>query len=503
MGRAAGLGISAALATSLAANGAFADETPKKGGHLILGLDGSSSTDNLDPTTYVVTFQYSVGYQWGNSLVELTENGGLTPELAESWEPDPTATKWVFKLRKGVEFHNGKELTTDDVLYTLNYHRGPDSKSPAKAFFEPVADIKATGKHEFVLTLKAPNADAPYIFSDYHLLIMPDKGDPKAGIGTGGYAIQSFQPGVKAVTKRNPNYWKNERAFVDSVETIGLNDPTARLNALQSGAVHFINRVDPKIVPLLKSSGRVKVVDVPSSGYYCFPMRCTIPPFDNKDLRVALKYAMDRKKMIKLILGGFGVEGNDHPVSSLDRFHAADIPQHHYDPDKARFHYQKSGHSGAINLKVSDAAFPGAIGAATIYREDAVKAGIDINIDRVPDDGYWSDVWLKAPFCASYWAGRPTADMMMALSYLSTAPWNESDWKRADFDKLLIQARGELDTAKRKQMYRELQGMISDDAGVIVPMFNDYLFGSATNLTGLRPTPVFVGYRIAEQLHFT
>ena len=503
MGRAAALGVSTALASSLAGKTVFADDTPKKGGHLILGVDGSASTDNLDPTSYVVTWQYTVGYQWGNGLVELTEDGSLVPELAESWEPDSAATKWVMKLRKGVQFHNGKEFTADDVIYTVNYHRGEKSTSPAKAFFEPVSDIKATGKHEITVTLNAPNADMPYIFADYHLLMMPDQGDPKSGIGTGGYIIDSFEPGVRALTKRNPNYWKENRAYADSVETLGINDLTARTSALQSGAAHFINRVDPKTVALLQGSADSKVVDIPSAGYYCFPMRCDTAPFDSKDLRLALKYAIDRERMMKKIVGGYGVIGNDHPVSPLDRFYAADIPQHTYDPDKAKFHYGKSGYSGAIDLKISDAAFPGAVDAATLYQEDAAKAGITINVDRVPADGYWSDVWLKAPFCGSYWAGRPTADMMMALSYLSTAPWNESFWKRDDFDKLLIQARGELDLAKRKEMYRELQLMISDDAGVIVPFFNNYLFGSVKNVAGLKPTPVFVGYRIGEQLYFT
>jgi peptide/nickel transport system substrate-binding protein len=502
MARAAALGASTALTTSLIGS-SFAQEAPKKGGHIVIGLDGAASTDSLDPITYVVTFQYTLGYAWGNSLVELNSDGTLIPELAESWETDKTATKWVFKIRKGVQFHNGKELIAQDVLYTMNYHRDQNSKSPAKAFFQPVVDIKATDKYEITVTLNGPNADMPYIFSDYHILVMPDQGDPKKGVGTGGYIIDSFEPGVRAITKRNPNYWKPNAAFADSVEIVGINDLTARTSALQSGAAHFINRLDPKTVGLLKSAANFKIWDIPSAGYYCFPMRCDTAPFTSPDLRLALKYALDRERMIKRILGGFGVVGNDNCVSPLDRFYAADLPKHAYDPEKAKFLYSKSGHSGEIPLKVADAAFPGAVDAATLYQEDAAKAGIKIVVDRVPDDGYWNDVWLKAPFCGSYWAGRPTADLMMALSYLSTAEWNESFWKRPDFDKLLIEARGELDNSKRKTMYRELQSMISEDAGVIVPMFNNYLFGSVKNLAGVKPTPVFVGYRIAEQLHFT
>jgi peptide/nickel transport system substrate-binding protein len=503
MGRAAALGVSTGMATMLAARGVFADETAKKGGHLIMGLDGAASTDNLDPVTYIVTFQYTLGYAWGNSLTELDSKGGVIPELAENWDHDAKATKWIFKLRRGVQFHNGKEMTADDVVYTINYHRGESSKSPAKAFFESVIDVQTTDKYEVTVTLKEPDVDFPYVFADYHLLVMPNKGDPKAGIGTGGYVIESFEPGVRAQAKRNPNYWKPDRAFVDSVELVGINDVTARMSALQSGAVKFINRVDTKTVGLVKNAPGLQVMDLPSAGYYCFPMRCDTPPFTDNNVRLALKYALNRERMKEKIVNGYGTIGDDNPVSSLYKFYAADIPQHQYDPDKAKALYKKSGHSGPITLKVADAAYPGAVDAGTLYQEDAAKAGIQLAVDRVPDDGYWTDVWLKAPFCASYWAGRPTADMMMSLSYLSTAPWNESYWKRPDFDKLLSQARSEFDENKRKQMYRELQMMITEDAGVIVPLFNDYLFGAVKNMGGLKPTPVFVGYRAAEQLYFT
>lgn len=503
LGRASALGASALLVNSLAASGSFAGERPQRGGHLLLGLDGSSSTDSLDPLTYVVTWQYTLGYQWANGLVELTEDGSVIPELAESWESNSSATRWVFKLRKDVYFHNGKEFTAEDVLYSLNLHRGDQSSSPAKPFFDEVEDIRATGKHEFELILSAPNADAPYIFADYHILMMPADGDLRSGIGTGGYIIESFQPGVKATATRNPNYWKEGCAFVDSIETIGINDVSARMNALQSGGVHYINRVDPKVAPLLQRDERLQLVDVPSAGFYNFSMRVDVPPFDDVNVRLALKYAIDRKKLISLVLGGFGVEGNDHPISPLDRFYTHDLPQREYDPDKARFHYEKSDRSGIIELKISEATFPGAIDAATLFQADAAAAGIDIRVDRVPSDGYWSDTWLQAPFYGSYWAGRPTADLILNLSLHSIAEWNESRWQSEAFDKLLLEARGELDFDKRKAMYHDLQRMVSDEAGVILPVFNNYLFGSAGNVAGLRPTPIFVGYRIGEQLYFT
>src|SRR3546814_844581 len=132
MARAAVLGVSTTVASSIAVRVAFAEDAPAAGGHLILGLDGASSTDSLDPATYPATYLYTVGFQWGNCLVEMDENNRAVPELVESWERNADATQWVFKIRKGVEFHNGKSLTAADVVHSINHHRGESSQSPVK-----------------------------------------------------------------------------------------------------------------------------------------------------------------------------------------------------------------------------------------------------------------------------------------------------------------------------------------------------------------------------------
>ena len=108
----------------------------------------------------------------------------------------------MFKLRKGVQFHNGKEMTADDVVASLNHHRGEGSKSAAKVYLASFADIKATAKDEVTITLAAGNADVPYILSDYHLLVMPADAAPDSAIGTGPYVKETFEPGVRFLAKQ-------------------------------------------------------------------------------------------------------------------------------------------------------------------------------------------------------------------------------------------------------------------------------------------------------------
>jgi peptide/nickel transport system substrate-binding protein len=160
------------------------------------------------------------------------------------------------------------------------------------------------------------------------------------------------------------------------------------------------------------------------------------------------------------------------------------IEQRVYDPEKAAFHFKKSGHDQPILLRTSEAAFAGAVDAAVLYQESAKKAGIQIDVKREPDDGYWTNVWNIQPFSASYWGGRPTQDSRYTTSYVSSAEWNDTRFKRDDFDQLLAKARSELDEPKRKEMYKTLALMVRDEGGLILPVFNDYLNGSVKNLKG-------------------
>jgi peptide/nickel transport system substrate-binding protein len=484
MGRTAALGITTALATSLAAQATKA-ATPKKGGTLRLGIGHGSTTDTLDPATYENLYIQCLGGAVHNKLTEVGNTGDLVPELAESWEPSPDAKVWTFKLRKGVEFHNGKTLEAADVVASINHHRGEDSKSAAKPIVDPIADIKADGKDTVVFTMKTGNADFPFIISDYHLSIMPSKdgkADATSGIGTSGYTIESFEPGVRTKLKRFPNYWKEGRAHFDAAEMLAemlvIVDVTARTNALTTGEIDAMDRVDLKTAHLLARNKNVKLVETSGTAHYTFAMRTDTAPFDNNDVRLALKYALDRDALLKSVLRGHGVVGNDHPISLSNRYHAGDLPQRKYDVDKAKFHLKKAGLSNLkVDLSAADAAFAGAVDAAVLYKEHAAKAGIEINVVREPNDGYWSNVWLKKPWCAVYWGGRPTEDWMFSTAYAAGAPWNDTYWEHERFNKLLIEARAELNEAKRRAMYVEMQTIVSNEGGVVVPMFNNYVMG--------------------------
>lgn len=461
--------------------------TPKKGGKFRIGSGHGSTTDSLDPGTYENGFMTFTGYLYGNNLTEVNNKGELVPELAESYDSSDAKT-WVFKLRKGVEFHNGKSLDADDVIASLNHHRGEDSKSAAKGVIAGITDIK-NDNGDVVITLDNPNADFPFLISDYHLLIKPAKDgkiDPMDGIGTGGYVIDKFEPGVRVTAKRNPNYFKEGAAHVDEVEMLSLIDITARQNALLNGEVDAINRVDPKTVALMARNPNITINEVTGTLHYTFPMRLNVEPFGNYDLRMALKLAVKRQELVDKILLGHGALGNDHPISTATAGYSDGLAQREFDPEKAAEHYKKSGHSGKVQLSASDAAFSGAVDAAQLIAASAKECGIDVEIVREPKDGYWSNVWNKKGWCACYWGGRPTADWMYASAYVNTTEWNDTAWKGTEaskkFNELVIAARSELDQAKRAELYHEAQTLVHDDGGALIPMFANHIQGHSKKI---------------------
>ena len=481
----AALGIAGTTAGSLLtmSGSAFA-ATPHRGGRLRAGIAHGSTTDSLDPATYENGFMSNVNYSIQNHLGEVDSTGAMVPELAESWEATNGAQTWVVNLRQGVEFSNGKTLDADDVIASFQHHMG-ETKSPAKSLLEQVTSMRKDGNNRVIFELSGGNADFMFVASDYHVAIKPSKDgkiDPTDGVGTGPYTLSEFEPGVRFLGKRNANYFKSDRAWFDEFEMLSIVDPTARTNALATVEVDTIDRVDLKTAHLLARKIGINVEETTGTKHYTFPMRTDTAPFDDNNVRLALKYALKREELVEKVLYGHGTIGNDHPIAPINQFHAATLPQRQYDLDKARFYAKKAG-GVKVQLSAADAAFPGAVDAAVLYQEHAAAAGIEIEVIREPNDGYWSNVWMNKPWGACYWGGRPTEDWMFSTAYMGGASWNDTFWQHDRFDELLLLGRAETNQDTRRSIYYEMQQIVSDEGGVVVPMFANYVFASVEKVS--------------------
>ncbi|RUV41278.1 twin-arginine translocation signal domain-containing protein [Mesorhizobium sp. M1A.T.Ca.IN.004.03.1.1] len=461
--------------------------TPTKGGHFRVGCDDGNTADSLEPGSYTTNFLNLLTKAKNNYLVEIAEDNSIIPELATHWEPSNGGQVWVFDLRRDVEFHNGKTLTSDDVIASLNFHRGENSKSAAKSLMDQIDEITADGKSRIVIKLRSGSADLPYFFTELNLPIMPSNMsgtiDWESGVGTGGYKLQRFEPGSRAELIRNPNYFKSGRAHFEAVTLIAMPDTNSRQNAVSTGEIDAMLECDLRTVKLLQRNPDVRIDAVEGGSYASFPMQIGMKPFDSNDVRMAIKYSIDRELAVKTVLGGFASVGNDHPIPKASEFFDASIEQRHYDPERSRYHLKKAGLENLrVQLHTSEAAFPGAVDMAAMFKATAQPAGIDVDIVRQPKDGYWSDVWMKKPFCASFWGQRPTPDMIFSLGYAADAPWNETGFKNPRFNELLRAARTEFDKARRTEMYHEMQSLVRDDGGSIIPFFKQWVGARRSNV---------------------
>lgn len=479
------LGLSAAAASSMWSGRALAAQ-PKKGGHLIAGLNDANTVDSLDPATFNATTMIVISRSFRDSLVEVGQDNSAAPGLAESWEASKDAKTWRFKLRKGVTFSNGKSLTTEDVIDSINVHRGDDSKSGAKGVFEGIADVKADGNDTVVVTLGSANADFPFLMTDYHMNIMPSLGEGKSDVlsphGTGLYLLKQFEPGVLTVLERNPNAWQSDFGHFDSAELVAILDDTARQNALLSGAVEVINRPSLKTIRRLAKAPGVAIQAVKSNLAFTHPMRVNIPPFGDNNFRMALKHALPREEFVEKVLYGYGSIGNDQPLGPAFQNYDPSITVE-YDLDKAKSLLKKAGLEGTkFSIHTSETAYGGAVEAAELFQQSFNKIGVNMEIIREPKDGYWTDVWNVKPFCSCYWGPRPVEDMILSIAYISGAPWNDTVISIPRVDDLVVAARGELDAAKRQEMYSEVQRLLSTQGATLVPAFGQDVSASKDNI---------------------
>ncbi len=485
------MGVTAVSATSLTnplGNQAFAAVTPKRGGRLRVANTSSSIKDTLDPARFSFAGDYCRGFTFYNGLTRLDGDAQAQAELAESFEPNADATEWVFKLRKGVTFHDGKTLDADDVVYSLMRHKDPKVGSNAKGLADLIRSVKADGKDAVIVKLDAPNGELPILLGTYHFMIIKNgTTDFTTAIGTGPYKVKEFKPGIRQLGVRNENYFLSGRPYMDEQELIGLSDASARMNAVYTGEIHMSDEISLSSVEEVKAREGVEIFATPAPRFTHFVMMVDRPPFDNPDLRKAMKYILNREKVLKTLMKGYGQLGNDHLFAPNDPFYNANLPQHNQDREKAKYYLKKAGmQNGELELHVSDAAFA-SVELGMMFQQEAARVGLTVKLRREPSDGYWSNIWQKRSFHAAEWNARPTNDLLLSIGFRSDAKWNESQYKNEQVDKLIDQGRAESNFATRKEIYGKLQQILYEDGANVIPCFTDYLNIINSKVKGLVP----------------
>jgi len=496
-------GILASLAGGLLAHAASASlQVPKKGGRIKVASASGSATDTLDPAKGSGTTDYTRAHMFYNGLTRLDAQLVPQMELAEAIENEG-ALRWRIKLRKDVQFHDGKPFTSADVVYSLLRHQQPATHSKVQSVAEQMEEVKAASPHEVQIKLTSPNADFPVILGTSHFLIVKEGAtDFSTAIGTGPYKCKEFKPGVRSIGVRNYEYWKPGKPYLDEIEFISIENEISRVNALLTGEVHIINQVNLRSVQRVAATNGYAITQSELGGYTDLIMRDELGPVRNPDFVLAMKYLFDREQMRRTVFRGFGMVGNDQPIPPNHRFYFPGLPQRSYDPEKAKFYLKKSGLAGATLPIVTSTAADGSSDMAQLLQLSAQQIGLTLKINQMPASGYWTNHWMKHPLGFGNVNPRPSADILFTLFFKSNAVWNESGWKNEKFDQLLIAARAQTNEAKRKRLYADMQVLVHEHCGVGIPLFKVTVDGYNTKIKGygVHPLGGFMGFMFAEHV---
>ncbi|MBL6454617.1 ABC transporter substrate-binding protein [Belnapia sp. T6] len=470
--------------------GAQAQEArPRRGGILRIAAADQSSTDTFDPVLARSGSDYLRAKAAFNALTWVNSRAEAVPDLAESFESDPQAMRWVFRLRKGVRFHDGSPVRTADVVYSIMRHKtGP---SLGSAIVANVASVAADGPDSVVFTLTSPDVSFPLAMSELHMSIVKEgTTEFSRPIGTGPFRIETFQPGVRTIGTRNPEYWVPDRPYVDGFELIPLSDMQSRVNALLAGDVHLAVNLRGVGIDQVRQSTAAKLLTTPTAGFASVHMRVDMKPSDNLDLRLALAHLMDRRRFVEVVLRGQAVLGNDVPILSTSPLYNTDLPQRALDPDRAKFHLGRAGIGSApVEVYVTDAA-NGGIDIGQLLQREAARAGLNLSLKRVPADGYWVNVSGMHPFTNNQVTPRPSDDMNIALFWKSNGAFNKCRFTAPGFDALADEARATHDQGKRRELYFRMQKLIHDTTPQVIPAMQSYVDGISNRVMGIEPVPV-------------
>jgi len=463
-----------------------ANRSLRRGGDLKLGLSGGSSSDTLDPhksLTYIDTSRLQSLYQ---PLVQLDAQAQVEYVLAESITPHQgSLSEWIIDLRPGVTFHNGKDFSASDVLFT--FQRVYSNGFTGKFGLGPIdlANTKALDSHTVLVQLTKPFSS----FADqlaafwYNLYIAPEGFNPARPVGTGAFVYQSFTPGQRSVFARNPHYWKPGLPYADTLTIIDFSDNTTLQDALSTGVVQGAGALDgPQIASLATTSG-IKTVVSHSGEIIPFTMRVDQPPFNDVNVRQAMRLLVDRPQLIDSALDGYGVVANDLFSPYDPDFDHSLVRPAQGDIQQAKFLLKRAGQEGLTVTLTTSAVATGTVAMATVLAAQAKAAGVTVNLSNVPAGTFFGPNYLKWTFAQDYYNYYPYL-AQVAESMLKASPFNETHTNNAHYTSLYNQANATASPSLRKEIITEMQNYDFNEGGYIIPAFIDVLDAYSNKITG-------------------
>jgi peptide/nickel transport system substrate-binding protein len=461
---------------------------PKQGGTLRAGISGGGASDTLDAHHSSGAAEESRLPQLYEPLALYDHDATLMMVLAESMEPARDARSWDIRLREGVEFHNGKTLGADDLIYTFQRILNPDDPKDGVGFFGYVdaTRLQKLDARTVRVHLKVKSATLTDDVAQYFNGIVPVGYDPRKPVGTGPFKFKSFTPGEESTFVKNENYWRTGQPYLDELSIINMNDDAARVNALLSGEIDAIMGLPARQVPTVENNPELRVQIAEKTGVHQpLTMRMDKAPFDDVRVRQAFRLMVDREQMVQQAYGGQASVGNDMP-GLPDPMYASSLPQREQDIEQAKSLLKAAGHEGLTIEMVTAPMYRGVLESGQVFVEQAKAAGVNIKTKQLDTTGFF-DGYGGWTFSQTFYGGRSVLGQI-GFQYMPDSIWNETGWKNDRFTKLIAETRATLDDAKRKEILFEAQKILHEEGTLVIHSFVHAVDGYKAQWTGFNPS---------------
>ena len=454
---------------------------PKRGGTLIVGSNGGTK-DSIDPQHSSTDMDQQRNQNLYDGLVYIESNAPYRSHyaLAEAIELNRSATVATVNLKKGIEFHNGKTLTADDLMFTVRRELDPTNPGSGRTGYksiDPNTMIKLD-KYTVRFPLKFPDSMFKYRIQ----WVLPEGYDPARPVGTGPFKYKSFTPGVESTFVRNNNFWIEGQPYLNEVKIIDFADDTSRAAALLSGEILAMDSVDPSMLP--EFHGRHLETLITKSGFIePIVMRTDVPPFNDNRVRQAMRLIVDREQMVKQAYSGYARIANDMPEPDDPAY--PHLAQRKQDIPQAKALLKAAG---VENLKVTLTTAPekgGLLSSAQVFAQQAAAAGVTVTINNLTPSAFDAGfgTW---PFTDGYYSGS-IIGTFYASRYLPGAGLNDGSWNNPQTDAWYYAALKETNAVKRNELFGNILRYMHNNGPDVIPVFQDGVDVYSNKLTGFVP----------------
>lgn len=467
-----------------------------EGGVLLVAKDQEAV--GFDPHKVPALSSIQIYQHLYNGLVDLDNNAEIVPELATSWET-PDDTTYVFHLRKGVKFHNGREMTAEDVKYSFERILDPATASIAKSYYNKIQKIETPDKYTVKFILSEPYADfLTNLASVWGAIVAKEvvekNGDlMKVDGGTGPFKLKEWVPDNYTLLEKNPDYFVKGQPRVDAIKHLVMKDESARVAAIRTGKVH-ITSLSPEMVPVLRRESGLVVISYPTLNYTYLAFNCRIKPFDDPRVRLAISYAIDRKLLADIVFKGEAdLTGPISPAAKKWALPVSEYPSYTQNIAKAKALLAEAGYPNGFKTVIKTAnSYNYMIDTAVAVQNQLKAVGISTEITLV-EWGQYVDDWKKGnnEMMVGLNGSGTTPDRALHFFFHSTGTANVWGFKNSKYDELVERARVTLDDKKRHNLYAEAQRMLVNELAPNLFLASPYQFYVVTkNVHNFTPSAI-------------